>query len=240
MHGPWPFSGEIDVLEATRLQTTFIGGIHFGGPFEARANLATSSPCPLATPTAAAAAPEPGAAAAGAAAAAAATAPAAGPDAASEADDAGAAADGADDSAGADSALGDASCAATAKPSPPELRPLIPVPEASGSISCAACTAGVHTWAVEWVVESVEPPVAKLTWLVDGLRIMAVSNDAWWTNRVLGDGTIENRGAEVPLAPFDAPFYMILNLAVGGNFPGFPPDGALSAVRCGLSCNKRI
>ena len=44
----------------------------------------------------------------------------------------------------------------------------------------------------------------------------------------------------MPLAPFDAPFCIILNLAVGGNFPGFPPDGALPARETARDLQLRV
>ena len=45
-YGIWPFSGEIDILEGSGFQTEFVCGIHFGGPWSARANLATRTNCP--------------------------------------------------------------------------------------------------------------------------------------------------------------------------------------------------
>ena len=46
-YGLWPFSGEIDIMEGSGQQTETVCGIHFGGPWERRANLATRTNCPV-------------------------------------------------------------------------------------------------------------------------------------------------------------------------------------------------
>lgn len=58
-----------------------------------------------------------------------------------------------------------------------------------------------HTFAIEW-----EPN--RIRWLVDGVQYACKSN---WISSAAG----------YP-APFDKPFHMLLNLAVGGNLPGSP------------------
>ncbi len=63
-----------------------------------------------------------------------------------------------------------------------------------------------HTFSVEW-----EPD--KLSWYVDG-NLIHTEND-WYT-------ATEGQGEITYPAPFDQPFYVILNLAVGGNWPGNP------------------
>lgn len=63
-----------------------------------------------------------------------------------------------------------------------------------------------HTFSVEW-----EPD--RISWYVDGQRIHT-END--WYSATEGQGEITYP------APFDQPFYVILNLAVGGNWPGNP------------------
>ncbi len=60
-----------------------------------------------------------------------------------------------------------------------------------------------HTYAVEWKKESI-------TWFVDGVKVYSLTNDKWWTAAV--------SSTDNPYAPFDKPFYLLLNLAVGGNF----------------------
>lgn len=63
-----------------------------------------------------------------------------------------------------------------------------------------------HTYAVDW-----EP--GKMTWYIDGEKVFSTQN---WYTRTDGQGTITYP------APFDQPFYVILNLAIGGNWVGNP------------------
>lgn len=63
-----------------------------------------------------------------------------------------------------------------------------------------------HIFSVEW-----EP--GKINWYVDGNLIHTESN---WYSITEGQGEITYP------APFDQPFYMILNLAVGGSWVGYP------------------
>jgi len=75
---------------------------------------------------------------------------------------------------------------------------------------------GEHVYGVEW-----EP--GEIRWYVDGQLFQKLNN---W------DSTGDNMPAKYAYpAPFDKPFYMILNLAVGGNFDGgrIPPDNKLPA-----------
>ncbi len=65
-----------------------------------------------------------------------------------------------------------------------------------------------HTFSVEW-----EP--GKINWYVDGI-LMHTEND-WYS-------VTEGQGEITYPAPFDQPFYIILNLAVGGNWPGNPDE----------------
>ncbi len=69
---------------------------------------------------------------------------------------------------------------------------------ASTEIHDPAMLSGFHTFTVEW-----EP--AQITWLVDG-RIYAQRHAREWFSG----------GSAVPGAPFDQPFHLILNLAIGG------------------------
>ncbi|WKB53322.1 RICIN domain-containing protein [Eleftheria terrae] len=63
---------------------------------------------------------------------------------------------------------------------------------------------GFHTYAVEW-----EP--RQIRWYVDGVHY--ATQTEWWSS-----------GGAYP-APFDRRFHLILNVAVGGNWPG-APNGA--------------
>lgn len=65
-----------------------------------------------------------------------------------------------------------------------------------------------HVFACEW-----EPGLIKF--YVDGEEI--ASFDDWWTKKI-------NDDEEIFPAPFNQKFYLIFNVAVGGNWPGYP-DG---------------
>ncbi|NUU63654.1 hemoblobin-interacting domain-containing protein [Paenibacillus agri] len=73
-----------------------------------------------------------------------------------------------------------------------------------------------HTYAVEW-----EP--GEIRWYVDGVLFFKESNWYSWST-----GQPEKNAYP---APFDEPYYMILNLAVGGNYDGGlePPASKLPA-----------
>ena len=63
-----------------------------------------------------------------------------------------------------------------------------------------------HTFTCDW-----EP--GKITWYVDGVKYHEESD---WYSTTVGQGTLTYP------APFDQPFYIILNLAVGGSWVGNP------------------
>ena len=65
-----------------------------------------------------------------------------------------------------------------------------------------------HIFSAEW-----EP--GKINWYVDGI-LMHTESD-WYS-------VTEGQGEITYPAPFDQPFYIILNLAVGGNWPGNPDE----------------
>ncbi len=77
---------------------------------------------------------------------------------------------------------------------------------------------GFHTYAIEWDEQ-------EIRWFVDGTHFHTISNSTYWslykdpaTNaHTLGGGS----------APFDSPFHLLLNLAVGGTLPGDPAAAAL-------------
>lgn len=79
---------------------------------------------------------------------------------------------------------------------------------------------GSHTlktgnFAEEYHVFNVEWEPGKISWYVDGKLIHTESD---WHSGTEGQGEITYP------APFDQPFYLILNLAVGGNWPGNPDE----------------
>ena len=63
-----------------------------------------------------------------------------------------------------------------------------------------------HTYRIDW-----EPTVIR--WYVDGNLYHTVTSSRWWS------------GGGGGLAPFDKRFHILLNVAVGGNWPG-NPDGS--------------
>lgn len=67
--------------------------------------------------------------------------------------------------------------------------------------------ASFHTYAVEWDT-TVSPAIR---WYVDD--VLYATRTSWWS-----------AGGAYP-APFDKPFYLLLNLAVGGNYVGSPNAG---------------
>ena len=69
-----------------------------------------------------------------------------------------------------------------------------------------------HVYSLEW-----EPDVMR--WYVDGILYSTKTSDQWYTDAAPGN----NR------APFDQEFYLLLNIAVGGNYPGCTDPGCITA-----------
>ncbi len=67
-----------------------------------------------------------------------------------------------------------------------------------------------HIYSVDWNPDS-------FSWSVDGQVYRTVTSGAWFSSEATGN----------PRAPFDSPFHILLNVAVGGQFPG-DPDGTAS------------
>ena len=76
-----------------------------------------------------------------------------------------------------------------------------------------------HVYAVEW-----EP--GAIRFFVDGVHTRTL--DHWWScsRTVDGRGVAARSAADLNPwpAPFDQPFYLVMNVAVGGNFPGTPTE----------------
>ena len=76
-----------------------------------------------------------------------------------------------------------------------------------------------HTYAVEW-----EP--GEIRFFVD--EVHTSSENFWWSCSKLKNGHGVEARKEADLntwpAPFVQPFYLIMNVAVGGNFPGAPNE----------------
>ncbi|MBE7088371.1 MAG: glycosyl hydrolase family protein [Clostridiales bacterium] len=70
-----------------------------------------------------------------------------------------------------------------------------------------------HTYGIDWRSD-------KITWYVDGVQSFTLESERWWTASSNEDS-----------APFDRDFYLLLNLAVGGNYDNgvTPPDDFISA-----------
>lgn len=63
-----------------------------------------------------------------------------------------------------------------------------------------------HTWAIEWAPE-------YIAWIVDGYERYRSNRTSWWT-----DGAPNKPGA-----PYDMPFYVLLNMAIDG-YPNRQPN----------------
>jgi beta-glucanase (GH16 family) len=88
-----------------------------------------------------------------------------------------------------------------------------------GALPSGASMATFHVYAVEW-----DP--GRIRWLVDG-RVYA-EQDFWWSSSRRAESGLpprSSRDLNAWPAPFDRPFYLVLNLAVGGGLPG-PPDAS--------------
>ena len=77
--------------------------------------------------------------------------------------------------------------------------------------------ADFHVYAVEW-----EP--GEIRWLLDG-KVYSTQS-FWWSSSKADGGKGAKPTKEADLnawpAPFDQPFFLIMNVAVGGRFPGKP------------------
>lgn len=69
---------------------------------------------------------------------------------------------------------------------------------------------GFHDYAVEW-------EEGEIRWYVDGDHYATQTSDGWYSPAALDN----------PLAPFDRTFHLILNLAVGGDWPANVNDGGI-------------
>jgi beta-glucanase (GH16 family) len=76
----------------------------------------------------------------------------------------------------------------------------------------------------DWHVYSVEWEPGEIRFYVDGLH--TATRDHWWScsKSQGGEGLQAKRATDLNPwpAPFDQPFYLLMNVAVGGNFPGVP------------------
>lgn len=68
-----------------------------------------------------------------------------------------------------------------------------------------------HTYAIEWTAD-------YLRWVVDGETAFYLDNNQWYTT-----------SSSAPSAPFDKPFYILFNFAVGGSYDPAGTDAMLAA-----------
>lgn len=69
---------------------------------------------------------------------------------------------------------------------------------------------GFHTYSLEWQAD-------KMVWQIDGRTFAERKSGDWWS-----------AGSSAPGAPFDRPFYLILNLAIGGKLAETRGQGGVS------------
>ena len=74
-----------------------------------------------------------------------------------------------------------------------------------------------HVYAVEWDEQG-------LRWFVDGIHYHTAPRTSYWTAYRNAASNAHVLGGDS--APFDQPFHLLLNLAVGGNLPGDTEPGA--------------
>ena len=74
---------------------------------------------------------------------------------------------------------------------------------------------GFHTYAVEW-------EEGQISWYVDGQHYLTLTSRDWSTRTLFGGGPKPE--------PFDQPFHLILNVAVGGYLSEQKNDGGVSLV----------
>jgi beta-glucanase (GH16 family) len=71
---------------------------------------------------------------------------------------------------------------------------------------------GYHTYAIEWQPD-------RITWQVDGKTYETRQQTEWWSS-----------GSTAAGAPFDKPFYLVLNLAIGGGLAESRGTGGVSTI----------
>lgn len=71
-----------------------------------------------------------------------------------------------------------------------------------------------HTYAIEWAE-------GEIRWYVDDVHYLTQRQDGWYSQSKDDEGKFfNNEGA----APFDQRFHLLLNVAIGGSWPGDPDD----------------
>ncbi len=73
-------------------------------------------------------------------------------------------------------------------------------------------TDSFHTYAIEWAA-------GEIRWYVDGTHYSTQTQEGWFSRNTGADGELRNL---VDGQPFDQDFHLLLNVAVGGAWPGSP------------------
>lgn len=81
-------------------------------------------------------------------------------------------------------------------------------------------TEDFHTYAIEWAN-------GEIRWYVDDVHYATQRESGWYSQSKNEDGEFQN---EPGAAPFDQRFHLLLNVAVGGNWPGDPDDSTAFPV----------
>ena len=72
-----------------------------------------------------------------------------------------------------------------------------------------------HVYAVDWTADAI-------SWFVDGQKVLTVTKNRWWSQDASNQGKSQ---------PFDKPFYILFNLAVGGMYDSYnQPDGSFTSA----------
>ena len=80
----------------------------------------------------------------------------------------------------------------------------------SGATQLSSNTDQWHTYAVDWTADAI-------TWYVDGKNVQTVDKYRWWSQDA------SNQGKSMP---FDKDFYILFNLAVGGQYDNYKEPAA--------------
>ena len=82
--------------------------------------------------------------------------------------------------------------------------------QASTEVHAPQVLEGFHTYAIEWQPD-------RIVWQIDGRTFAERRSSEWWS-----------AGSTAPGAPFDQPFHLILNLAIGGKLAETRGAGGIS------------
>ena len=92
-----------------------------------------------------------------------------------------------------------------------------PLNKSAGGMHEVNVTDEFHVYAIEWEKD-------EIRWYVDDVHFATVSSDSWWSYYY--ENQTEGYVSQ-PQAPFDQDFHVLLNLAVGGNWPGSPDSATV-------------